>query len=340
MRLKCLTPIIENKQLHIEIGFKEHGIALKFGDRIVPNMKEYDKEADFIHHKNEFERCMAIINSCYDFKNKFILDVGSGTGLHTGFLVNTGCKFYIGIDTQDYDSLWNGNFKKQLIDHYSNFGVNFDHSKCQFIKMNAEQMLFKDELFDFVISINAFEHISDPEKALYEIYRVLKPGGYAFIQFDPVYFCDTGGHMFDYINEPWGHLIYEEEEYLELLKNANTPQDVINDFIFGINKKPKKYYYELFRSVVKNGMFEKKYSRSWSGVVSNEHLSHNNYLKLREIHDEKDLLFRGMNILLKKNTSLKPQSSATSLSKSYFLDPLQKIWLFYKIRKNLHNQKS
>lgn len=266
----------------------------------MPDIKNYDKKVDFIHHQEEFTNCMDIINLHYDLRDKFVLDVGSGTGLHTGFLVNTGCKFCIGIDLQEYEFLWNGNFKQQLINHYESFGVHFDHSRCQFIRMNAEEMLFKDELFDFVISINAFEHISDPKKALCEIYRVLKKGGYAFIQFDPVYFCDTGGHMFDYVNEPWGHLVYDETEYLNMLQKANTPQDVIDDFMFGLNKKPKRYFDGLFETVAKNRMFDKICSYNWSGVVSNEHLSHNNYIKLCGIYDKEDLLFRGMNILIKK----------------------------------------
>lgn len=263
-------------------------------------LKNYDVREDFIHHQNELKNCMDIINLHYDLKDKLILDVGSGTGLHTGFLVNTGCKLCVGIDLHDYESLWNGNFKQQLVNHYNSFGVNFDQSKCQFIRMNAEEILFKDELFDFIISINAFEHISDPKKALYEIHRVLKTGGYAFIQFDPVYFCDTGGHMFDFVNEPWGHLVHEEEEYVDMLQKANTPQDIINDYRFGINKKPKKYYEDLFKEVTKNRMFKEICSYNWSGVVSKEHLSHNNYVKLRKIYDKEDLLFRGMNILIKK----------------------------------------
>jgi ubiquinone/menaquinone biosynthesis C-methylase UbiE len=283
----------------------KNGNCFKIVGITMSGIKNYDKEVDFFHHEDEFKRCIEIIDRYCDLKDKFVLDVGAGTGLHTGFLVNTGCKFYIGIDMQDYEFLWNGNFKKQLIDHYNSFGVDFDPSKCQFIKMNAEEMLFKDELFDFVISINAFEHIGDPEKALYEIYRVLKKGGYAFIQFDPVYFCDTGSHMFDFVNEPWEHLVHEEKEYLKMLRKAGTPQDIIDDFIFGINKKPKKYYDDLFETIVKNGMFKKICSYSWSGVFSDEHLSHKNFTKLLETYAKEDLLFRGMNILIKKNARLK-----------------------------------
>lgn len=40
---------------------------------------------------------------------------------------------------------------------------------------------FKDSSFDFVICSGVVHHTPDPEKAINEIYRVLKPGGFAYI---------------------------------------------------------------------------------------------------------------------------------------------------------------
>jgi ubiquinone/menaquinone biosynthesis C-methylase UbiE len=36
---------------------------------------------------------------------------------------------------------------------------------------------FDDESFDFVFSYHALEHIEDPNRALHEMHRVLRPGG-------------------------------------------------------------------------------------------------------------------------------------------------------------------
>ena len=46
-------------------------------------------------------------------------------------------------------------------------------STCQ----NLQEMSFPDNSFDMFITQDVFEHINEPEKAIREIYRCLKPGG-------------------------------------------------------------------------------------------------------------------------------------------------------------------
>ena len=45
------------------------------------------------------------------------------------------------------------------------------------LNIDLQNMPFKDNSFDFVITTEVFEHIPDPYKAFAEIYRVLKKGG-------------------------------------------------------------------------------------------------------------------------------------------------------------------
>lgn len=265
------------------------------------NLKNYSVRDDFIHHKEEFLRTHEIFNRYFSLKESLVLNLCSGNGLHTGFLVRCGA-YVIGVDLLDYETLWGGGFKEKLLEIFHNNNEPFDGSQCQFIRMNAEDLLFKDDLFDFVYCINSFEHIQDPSKALLEIWRVLKPSGFAFIQFDPLYYCDTGSHMFDFVPEPWGHLVECQNEYIQKLQNANCPKDIITDFESGLNRKRKRYFIKLFELFTDEDikLFEKKVSYEWSGVINPEHLTHKNFQDLQKIYPKDDLLFRGMNILFKK----------------------------------------
>src|SRR5262249_20825554 len=45
------------------------------------------------------------------------------------------------------------------------------------VAADAHHLPFTDASFDAVVSFNTFEHLSDPDRAAAEIFRILKPGG-------------------------------------------------------------------------------------------------------------------------------------------------------------------
>lgn len=49
-------------------------------------------------------------------------------------------------------------------------------------KQNMEELTYEDNFFDIVVCINALDHCEHPLKALQEMLRVLKPGGWVFIK--------------------------------------------------------------------------------------------------------------------------------------------------------------
>ncbi|MGO9739880.1 MAG: methyltransferase domain-containing protein [Desulfomonilaceae bacterium] len=49
------------------------------------------------------------------------------------------------------------------------------------IVTNTPKLPFKDSVFDFIVSQAVFEHIPDPFLTALEFYRILKPGGYVYI---------------------------------------------------------------------------------------------------------------------------------------------------------------
>jgi len=56
------------------------------------------------------------------------------------------------------------------------------YSKNVMIKMDVTDIKFEDDYFDVVICNHVLEHVPNDRKAIREIYRVIKPGGWAILQ--------------------------------------------------------------------------------------------------------------------------------------------------------------
>ncbi len=56
------------------------------------------------------------------------------------------------------------------------------HSPIVDVKANILNLPFKDNQFDVVLCNHVLEHIEDDKKAMQELYRVLKPGGFGVFQ--------------------------------------------------------------------------------------------------------------------------------------------------------------
>ncbi|MBS1535839.1 MAG: methyltransferase domain-containing protein [Bacteroidetes bacterium] len=70
-------------------------------------------------------------------------------------------------------------------------------------KMDAAELAFSDQSFDFVFSYDAFEHFADPSAVLSEIYRVTRHGGYIYLEFGPLFNAPMGLHAYRQITVPY-----------------------------------------------------------------------------------------------------------------------------------------
>ena len=93
-----------------------------------------------------------------------ILEIGCGSGNFSVKLARMGYEV-IAIDSSiGMLNLAKNKAKKNLV-------------SIDFKRMNATKLLFENESFDAVFSMAAFEFISDSNKAMDEMMKILKPGG-------------------------------------------------------------------------------------------------------------------------------------------------------------------
>lgn len=56
------------------------------------------------------------------------------------------------------------------------------YSSVSMVKMDITNILYKENSFDVILVSHVLEHVIDDRKAMRELFRVLKPGGWAIIQ--------------------------------------------------------------------------------------------------------------------------------------------------------------
>jgi len=98
-----------------------------------------------------------------------VLEVAPGPGYYAIELAKLGNYKINGLDISK-------TFVEIARAHAAKTGVRID-----FEQGNASNMPFPDNTFDFIVCCAAFKNFTQPERALEEMYRVLRPGGKALI---------------------------------------------------------------------------------------------------------------------------------------------------------------
>lgn len=162
--------IESNNLLAVITGNARNKGAMK--DRI---RKGYDGE--YSHHVTHYDEIAggfqkrAAAYQLYkgDIQGKQILDVGGGTGIMALMALEMGASKVICGDISEY-MLEQGRKKAKSLG-YNSYQIEF----CQ---LDAESLPFEDNSFDIVMSGMAFGLFPDQEKAIKEMFRVLRPGGF------------------------------------------------------------------------------------------------------------------------------------------------------------------
>jgi len=181
-----------------------HDLAndLKWSKRAITfDEKKYD------HFRHMQKKLISLINPA---KNVNFLDIGCGTGWAVCYVEELlkGEGNFIGVDISE-GMIDKARKKAEFLKNIS------------FYKTSAEEIPLESDYFEIIICTNSFHHYSNPEKAMLEIYRLLKPAG-------KIYILDitTDDFLVKWINKRVSrrekeHVkFYSTHEYKEMFKKA------------------------------------------------------------------------------------------------------------------------
>lgn len=187
---------INNEKLLISLYQNKHNMMHPF-ERELAGIESFE-EWEYRFSQKAWSVFEGFIPLSDLFGGRRVLDVGCGGGGKSLALLKYKPKELIGIDMD-------ANF----IEKAKHYAKQFEN-KASFICADASQTPLDSASLDLVTMLDAFEHVSKPEKILAEAHRLLKPGGRVLISFPP-YFHPQGAHVSDLIPFPWVHLFFTEE---------------------------------------------------------------------------------------------------------------------------------
>jgi len=184
----------------------------------------------------------------YSFKNKKVLAIGIGDGRYDSLIFKKHKRIDCGIDN-DINSI-NGSSKNKL----------YKKVYCE----SAENMHFRNNYFDLVISNSTFEHIKNDLKSVSEVSRILKKKG-KFL------FClptkrlpkslekiGVSNDEIKWFNKRVSHLHYRTlKEWKEILKENGLQ---VNKSYYYMDEKFLKVWWRLFKISV----FKPYHRELWS----------------------------------------------------------------------------
>jgi len=126
------------------------------------------------------------------FKDKVVIDFGCETGIEAVEIAQHGARKVIGVDLYE-------NSLRGARERAKNAGVG---DRCEFTTKAEEKA-------DVIMTLDTFEHFSDPAAILKIMRGALKDDGYVLTCFGPTWYHPLGGHGFSIF--PWAHLVFTEK---------------------------------------------------------------------------------------------------------------------------------
>lgn len=144
---------------------------------------------------------------------------------------------------------------------------------------DLRNMRFQDDYFDLIVSSSVFEHVHNLDVALAEMYRVLRPGGFLYSHFGPIWSGPYGHHLWyqegsklityhTLVLPPYCHLLMSQSELEDWLECKGEPNaHHIVKFIFETGSEgtssQNRLMFSDYEQLVSDSSFQKIFVKGY-----------------------------------------------------------------------------
>jgi len=165
-----------------------------------------------------------------------VLEIGAYDGVTACVLAQAGAASVTGIDiaayyinqtadeTLDQQSIARKNAElEQLRAVFRNAAGAGAGDRVRFLEDDICTSAVDDASLDMIFSWEVMEHVADPATAFAQMYRMLRPGGVVFHEYNPFFSID-GGHSLCTLDFLWGHARLSDADFSRYLEE-NRPRE-------------------------------------------------------------------------------------------------------------------
>lgn len=157
------------------------------------------------------------VESRVSLRGADVLDFGCGEGVTAlGIALQHNPRRIVGVDIMPDPERCLPAAQEQL-------GLKSLPENLSLVRVRPGELHDDKDRFDIAYSWSAFEHVD--QRVLDDVIRLLwaalKPSGLLFVQVAPLYFSAEGSHLYDFVGEPWGHLLHQHNAYYDKLIGSN-----------------------------------------------------------------------------------------------------------------------
>lgn len=157
---------------------------------------------------------------------------------------------------------------------------------CRVERQDIRKTSYADNQWDLVFSSSAFEHIQELDIAMAEMHRILRPGGYLYTHFGPIWSCSFGHHLWlthngvliNYHNcllPPWCHLLMSKDELAALVSQQLDRQltQKIVEFVFHSGEQ-NQLMFDDYKRIFDGSAFKQIFFKGYDDPKLNKKYQH------------------------------------------------------------------